>query len=282
MAGALKAGIQGATRYVAISVLAGFTTLVGSCGSASQDPQLANGWVTNCSGSEFRKFSQVNGAGPGTTRPVFKIDDQLVLAVPKSAWPSSGRIEHELAACHSISDLPQVHYLYFVVQGNWSGSLDPKALPSDIRAKKIIPDSVTVRVEHDASAASVSDEAARVEQVASEFQNKLLDKREIGGLNCGRIAIPPHPTKQTGFICRASRTSSGLDNLRLRTGGDERKTPLVFVDAINSSRRYGGILVYWQVWTLDLAHAREIDQAIWERLSEWNLIEEKVASPSSH
>src|ERR1700686_5503623 len=108
------------TATTVLAILA-TVTIIMSCGSPPH-PKLANGWVTNCSDPEFSKFSQTSGAGPGPARPVFRINDQLVLAVPKNNGPSAGRIEREPRECRTISDLPKVPYLYFVIRGNWSGS----------------------------------------------------------------------------------------------------------------------------------------------------------------
>jgi len=238
-----------------------------------KDAQLANGWVTNCSGPDFKKFAQVGGVGPGPPRPVFKINDQLVLAVPKGNWPSAGRINHEPYKCREISDLPNVPYLYFVIQGNWSGGADRKDAPLDVRDKKVIPDAVTVRVEHYRTGLSPSDEVA-MDQVVSKYDNKMADKHDVGGLTCGRFVPTPPTNEQGGQLCWVQRTSSDPDDLRMKTAVDEKKSPLVFVDATNTSKRYGGLLVYWQVWTSDLAHARDIDQAIWNSLAEWNLVSE--------
>lgn len=60
---------------------------------------LANGWVTNCTGPEFGGSKGDGFAGPGPDRPVFRVTDQLVLAVSNSKWPSSGRIESEPREC---------------------------------------------------------------------------------------------------------------------------------------------------------------------------------------
>jgi hypothetical protein len=249
-----------------------------SCGSDTQNPQLANGWVTNCSGPEFSKFSQTDGAGP--VRPVFRINDQLVLAVPKGNSPSAGRIEREPRVCRTISDLPRVPYLYFVIQGNWSGNYNPNDVPLDGGRKKFLPDIVTVRIERDLSGASTGDEQRKVEQIGSKFRNDLFDKQEIGGLTCGRTAMPPHPGYEGGLLCWGHLTSSDPDTLAFSAFAYEDMTPFVWIDAHRRSKHYGGIQVYWQVWTLDVAHGRDIDQAIWKKLTEWNLIEENDAASS--
>ena len=50
-------------------------------------------------------------------------------------------------------------------------------------------------------------------------------------------------------------------------------TPFLLLQANYRSSHYGGIHVYWQVWTSDLAHGRDIDQAIWNSLTDWNLLD---------
>jgi hypothetical protein len=239
---------------------------------------LANGWVTNCSGPAFSKFSQTSSAAPGASRPVFRINDQLVLAVPQSDWPSAGRIEREPRECRAISDLPKVPYLYFVIRGNWSGSYDPKDVPLDGGRKKFLPDAVTVRIEQDPSGTLTSDEQRKVEQIGDKFRNELLDQHEIGGLTCGRDAMPPHPGYKGGLLCWSHRTSWDGDTFRFRTFAYEDMTPFVWIDAGYTSKHYGGVRVYWDVWTLDLARARDIDQAIWNSLAEWNLVSEPAAA----
>ena len=88
---------------VAILLFAGWYWRYGGPGDSDpkKETQLANGWVTNCSGPEFSKFSPNRNAGPGPARPVFRLNDQLVLAVPTKNMPSAGRIDDELRACRT-------------------------------------------------------------------------------------------------------------------------------------------------------------------------------------
>jgi hypothetical protein len=247
---------------------------------SQKDAQLANGWVMNCSGPEFTKFSKTSNAGSlGTSRPIFRINDQLVLAVPQSARPSAGRIESEPRECRTSSDLPKAPYLYFVIRGNWSGRYDPKDVPLDHGRKRFLPDAVTVRIEQDPSGTSTTDERRKVEQIGDKFRNELLDQHEIGGLTCGRDTMPPHPGYKGGLLCWSHRTAWDRDTLRYRTFAYEDVTPFVWIDAHHGSKIYGGILVYWDVWTLDLARARDIDQAIWNTLAEWNLAGDPATQP---
>jgi hypothetical protein len=209
---------------------------------------------------------------------VFRVTDQLVLSVPKGSRPSAGRIEHEPSTCHSVSDLPSVPYLYFVIQGNWSGSYDPKDVPLIGGKRKFQPDTVTVRVERDPAGTSTSDEERKVHQVGLKAWNKLPDKQEIGGLTCGRPGASTHPGNKGGLLCWSHPTSSEPDTLAIRTFA-YADTPFVRLDADYRSKRFGGIHLYWGVCTLDIAHSRDIDQAIGKSLTEWNLVSESATLP---
>jgi hypothetical protein len=129
-----------------------------------------------------------------------------VLAVPENDWPSAGHIGSRPPECRTTSDLPKVPYLYFVIRGNWSGSYSPKDVRLEGGRKKFLPDTVTVRIERDPSGTSTSDEQRKAEQIGSKFRNDLLDKQEIGGLTCGRTAMPPHPGYEGGLLCGGHRT----------------------------------------------------------------------------
>src|ERR1700758_2804626 len=113
-----------------VRVLATLATaaVVTSCDSQSRNPQLEWGWVTNCTGPEFNKVSQDSGSSPGPDRPVFKINDQFVLAVPKKNRPYANKLDHEPRECKKISDLPPVVFLAFVFAGTSSGD-KPQDVP---------------------------------------------------------------------------------------------------------------------------------------------------------
>jgi hypothetical protein len=263
---------------IALVILAIAGTL-SACDSDSSSPQLANGWVTNCSGPDFSKFSQTSSTGPGSSRPVFRVTDQLVLAVPKGNWPSAGRIEHQPRKCRAISDLPQVHYLYFVIQGNWSGVYNPNDVPLAGGKKAFLPDAVTVRVEREPPSKLSTEEQRGMDQIGAKHWNDLPNKREIGGWICGRYFMPRDPNTKGGWTCHGQRAPSDPDTIRVETKS-YKSSPFVLLDADYESSHYGGIHVYWMVWTLDVAHARDIDQAIWNSLTEWNLIDNND-TPSS-
>ena len=237
-----------------------------------KDAQLANGWVTNCSGPEFSKFSPNRNAGPGPDRPVFRINDRLVLAVPAKNMPSAGRLEDEPRGCRTIADLPKVPYLYFVVQGDWSGVYNPDDVPLEGDRKQFRPDAVTVRIELEPpSPLSVEDQREIDRSVSKVWHEDLLEPQEIGGLTCGKIAEVVRRVTMGGMRCSGRRAPSDPDEIRFDTSVYSI-TPFLLLHANYRSSHYGGIHVYWQVWTLDLAHGRDIDQAIWKSLTEWNLV----------
>jgi hypothetical protein len=82
----------------------------------------------------------------------------------------------------------------------------------------------------------------------------------------------PHPGKHGALLCSGHRSSTDSDTIKFRASANESKTPFVWIDAEYRSMRYGGLHVCWNVWTLDLAHALDIDQAIWRSIAEWNLV----------
>jgi len=233
--------------------------------------RLANGWVTNCAGPAFSGFSGVGKFGPGPDRPVFKVNDQLVLAIPAKNRPSAGKFDNEPRECRQIGDLPPVPYLYFVIWGNWSAGYKPEDVPVNGSRKQFLSDAVTVRIEHDSFVTSSIEDQDRIVRL-KKFNDGLLDKREIVGLICGRTVQVPHPGKQGALFCSGHRTPSDPDTIKFRTSANESTTPFVWIDAEYRSTHCGGIHVYWQVWTLDLAHAIDIDQVIWRSLAEWNLL----------
>jgi hypothetical protein len=242
-----------------------------------KDAQLANGWVTNCSGPEFSKFSQNRSAGPGPARPVFKINDQLVLAVPENNRPSAGSIESAPRECRTIGDLPKVPYLYFVIQGHWSTGYKLEDVPLEGDRKRFLPDAVTVRIEREfPSTLSVDDQRQIDQSVSKVWHEDIRDPKEIGGLICGKMAEAAPSRTMGGMLCSGHRTPSDPDEIRFDTHS-YKITPFLLLQADYRSVHYGGIHIYWQVWTLDVSHGRDIDQAIWNSLAEWNLVSQPAA-----
>jgi hypothetical protein len=250
-----------------IAMLAAVTVTTG-CDNSPQNPELANGWATNCSGPEFSRFSQGGGAGPGPNRPVFKINDQLVLAVPKTNWPSA-HIDALAKECRKISDLPPADFLYFVIQGNWSEGYRPEDIPIVGGTKMFLQDVATVRIERTTPSKFSEEEQQEIKRILREAQQEnTIGTREIGGLTC-RIPKPP----MNWFHCNGNRTAADPDGTKLeyRT---YPSTPFVLVIADYDSSQYGGIHVYWKAWILDASRALDVDRAVWNSLADWNLVTE--------
>jgi len=261
---------------VAILLFAGWYWRYGGPGDSDpkKETQLANGWVTNCSGPEFSKFSPNRNAGPDPARPVFRLNDQLMLAVPTKNMPSAGRIDDEPRACRTSADLPNVPYLYFVIQGDWSGVYNPDDVPLSGGKKRFRPDAVTVRIELEPPSTLSADDQREIDRSVSKvWHEDLRDPHEIGGLTCGKMADAVRSLTLGGMLCSGHRSPSDPDEMRFHTHS-YTMTPFLLLQADYGSSHYGGIHVYWQVWTLDLAHGRDIDQAIWKSLTEWNLVSE--------
>jgi hypothetical protein len=222
------------------------------------------GWVTNCAGPEFGKFGST---GPGPERTLFKVTDQLVLAIPKEHRPSANSIDHELRQCTKISDLPPAHFVEFLLQGDWSAPYDLKDIPTVKGGlKQFRPDRVWVRVEA---------ESWRDEHFPAEVQQKIdqeIDQHtwrftnndgaptfEVGALTCTRS------------YCYGSRNETELYVPRF-TYHKYAYTSFVLVQGDYPSSRYGRIHVYWQAWTSDISHGMEIDETVWKTLAEWNAL----------
>jgi hypothetical protein len=249
------------------------TSITTSCDSESRNHQLANGWVTNCSGPAFSRFSQGGNAGPGPEWPVFKVNDQLVLAVPKRNSPSAGKFDREPPECRKISDLPPVPYLYFVVWGNWSAGYKPQDVPIVGGNRQFQPDVVTVRIEREIPSKLSLEEQQRFDQGRREgLQHNSTEKREIDGLTC---FVPEGQGPEWGF-CSGSRAKADPDVTELRY----RKysaTPFILVLADYQSFRHGGIHVCWKAWTSDVSHVLDIDATIWQSIEDWNLLNKSAA-----
>ena len=248
------------------------------CGSNPHNPQLERGWVTNCAGPDFSKFAHNGAPGPGPDRPLFRINDQLVLAVPKEHRPDSEIIPREPITCTKVSDLPEVHWVEFLVQGDWSAGYEPKEIPNDKGGlKQFRPDRVWVRIEA---------ESWRDENFTLEHQreiNQEIDQHtwrfanpdgastfEVGALTC------------TQSYCYGSANKNKPDVPRFNYH-KYAYTSFVLVQGDYPSSRYGRIHVYWQAWTSDISHGTDIDDTVWKTLAEWNVpaLKEPQSGPRS-
>src|SRR5580698_6612236 len=113
----------------AVLVMLAIAQALTSCDSDSRNAQLKNGWVTNCAGPVFTLGAQPGSSGTDTERPVFRINDQFVLAVPKSNAPFGASIDREPRECKKISDLPPAHFLSFEISGSWSAPYRSEDIP---------------------------------------------------------------------------------------------------------------------------------------------------------
>jgi hypothetical protein len=241
--------------------------------SSSRNSQLENGWVTNCTGPAFSRSSQDGKPGPGPERPTFKINDELVLAVPQKNWPSAGKFDRAPPECRKISDLPLAPYLYFVISGNWSADYKPGDIPIVGGKRDFEPDIVTVRIEREVpSKISIQEQQGLDQERWEGLQYDSTEKREMGGLTC---FVPNGWGPALGF-CSGHRTISDPDVTALRYRKDSA-TPFVLLLADYRSSRHGGIHVHWQVWTSDVSHVLDIDAAIWNSIEEWNLSNKQAA-----
>jgi hypothetical protein len=254
---------------IVLAILAIITIMNPIRDSDSRDAEVRNGWVTNCAGPAFSRFSQGSNSGPGPEHPVFKINDQLVLAVPKKNWPSAGQLDRKPPKCTQISDLPPAPYLYFVIRGNWSAGYKPEDVPIVGGHTQFQPDVITVRIQREIINPLPVEEQEKVKKLLRKWaEEDSTGLRELGGLTCSTpkyAGSPPH--------CSGSRPNSEL-NLSYTSYS---ATPFVFVNADYPSSRYGKIQVYWQGWISDVSHALEIDATIFNSIEDWNLMNKPAA-----
>jgi hypothetical protein len=257
-------------RAVALSTIA-IVTFLTSCdsGSPSRVSPLANGWVTNCVGPAFNRFAKDGKPGPGPNQPVFRINDQLVLAVPTDNRPYADKIERQPRECRKTTDLPPAHFLRFVIVGNWSAGYRPEDIPPEDGHKQFDPDYVNVRIEPAINAPSTwtPEEEREAEQtLAKSMQDNYTGTTEIGGMTC----FVPKPGVGA-FSCSGRRSKSDPDVIKLGFMG-HAAPHFVLIQAQYVSSRYGGLQVYWDAWTTDPPiHALDIDAAIWKSIEDWNL-----------
>src|ERR1700690_1424431 len=190
-----------------------FAAIMASCHSDTHtdNSQLANGWVTNCAGPEFSSVARTGSAGSGTDRPVFRINDQLVLAVPMQNWPST-RLDGAPRICRQVSDLPQAPFLYFVMSGSWSKGYKAEDIPIVGGNKQFQPDVVTVRIEREIADTRSVEEQQKIRQMIAEVRrDNSIGTREVGGLTC----FVPKPAVMY-FSCSGNRSKTDPDVIWLR------------------------------------------------------------------
>ena len=91
---------------------------------------------------------------------------------------------------------------------------------------------------------------------------------DIGGLTC-RVSKYTHIGANPN--CSGHRTSGETDITKITLKLNTPNTRFVLVQADYDSSHFGGIHVPWQAWTLDVASWREIENAIFNSISDWDL-----------
>ncbi len=238
------------------------------CGAKPRNPQWQRGW-TNCAGPEFTQFALNGDIGPGPELPVFRINHQLVIAVPKKYGPNAGSLGHEPRRCTKLSDLPTASYLYVSLQGNWSSGYNPNDVPTadgTAQAPHVQPDRVIVRIERPPPQPRWSaEERKQWEQIVQQEQQKLNARAgEIAGLKCAEWCVGP----------------TGVDTVQLRYW--QRGPSFVEIHASYTSSRYGGLLVWWHTYTSDISHWRGIDDEVWRLVAQWNLLDNAESANGRH
>jgi len=243
--------------FIIASVAAG-------CDSINSDPntpqwRLEQGWITNCAGAEFKVFTHDGAAGPGPDRPVFRISDQLVLAVPREYTPSSQSIEREPRTCTKINDLPVVRFLYFDFQGKWSKGYKPNDVPVGFSGQRVQPDRVMVRIQRDPPRNLSPEQRKEGEENRRKVEQLWGTPRETAGLTCSVYCWKGNPFRDPDF------KQLKYQNLN---------SSFIQIYADYWSPKYGGTTMSWEVVTSDLSHWSAIDDEVWKRVAEWNLLKE--------
>ena len=225
------------------------------CGAEPRNSRGKLGWV-NCAGPDFRKIAQDSETGPGPELPVFKLNRQLVLAVPKKYLPNAGSLGHEPRTCTKLSDLLTHQYLYFYVLGDWSSGAKPSnVISSNVPEAGVRSEWLTVRIDRALPEPQRSVEDLKIwekldRQRAEEF---AAAAREIGGLRCASWC--------EGF--------NGFETVSLRYW---QRDGFVEIHASYNSKRYGGLQVYWTTNVSDLSQWQSIEHEIWKLIDEWSVL----------
>jgi hypothetical protein len=250
-------------RYLLTYALVAGALLAG-CDRMSSNPALLNGWVTNCVGPPFERFGP---PGPGVERPVFKLTNELVLAVPRAVHPSANAIQREPRECRVKTDLPEAQFLDLYLQGNWSEDYPLQAVPVAQGLAQFRPDLLWVHLQRAYPDLYTPEEWKKIKKIQQEALSELyFGTKQIGGLTCLK------PKFGTGFPCTGKRSEQDPDITAL-TYYDYANTSFVLVAADYNSSHYGGVHVHWQIWINDVSKSLTIDRAVWNLLSAWNLLE---------
>jgi hypothetical protein len=228
------------------------------CGAKPRNSRWQWGWA-NCVGPEFNKFALDSETGPGPELPVFKLNRQLVLVVPKKFLPNAGSLGHEPRTCTKLSDLFTHQYLYFFVRGDWSSGAKPNnVIPANVPEAGVRSEWLTVRIDR-----ALPEPQRSVEELKSwEKLDRQRDEefaaaaREIGGLRCASWC--------NGF--------NGFETVSLRYW---QRDGFVEIHASYNTKRYGGLQVYWSTNVSDLSQWQSIEHEIWKLVAEWSVLDRR-------
>jgi hypothetical protein len=207
-------------------------------------------------GPEFNKFTLDSETGPGPELPVFKLNRQLVLAVPKKYLPNAGSLGHEPRTCTKLSDLLTHQYLYFFVRGDWASGAKPNnVIPANVPEAGVRSEWLTVRIDRALPEPERSVEDLKIlakldRQRDAEF---AAAAREIDSLRCAGWC--------QGF--------NGFETVSLRYW---QRDGFVEIHANYNSKRYGGLQVYWTTNVSDLSQWQSIEKEIWKLVAEWSVL----------
>jgi hypothetical protein len=225
------------------------------CGAKPRNSRWKSGWA-NCVGPEFKKMALDPELGPGPELPVFKLNPQLVLAVPKKYLPDAGSLGHEPRTCAKLGDLLTHQYLYFFVLGDWASGAKPNnVISTNVPEAGVRSEWLTVRIDRARPEPQRSEEELKRWE---EFERKRDDEfaaaaREIGGLRCASWC--------EGF--------NGFETVNLSYW---QRQGFVEIHASYNSKRYGGIQVYWSTNVSDLSQWQSIEHEIWKLVAEWSVL----------
>jgi len=162
--------------------------------------------------------------------------------------------------------LTAVPFLYFAISGKWSQGYKPEDVLTVNGTPQFQPDVVTVRIEPSTPDLRSAGEKEKLKEEQRKYHEDFyFGARDVGGLTC-YTPKPPNPFSD----CSGNRGSSDSDVVKLQYR-DYSATPFLLVQAQYTSARYGGVVVYWQAWILDVSHALDIDATIWKSIEDWNL-----------
>lgn len=226
------------------------------CGAKPRNSQWKWGWA-NCTGPEFNKFALDSETGPGPELPVFRINRELVLAVPKKYFPSAGSLGHEPRTCTKLIDLLTVNDLYFYVFGNWSAvKSNDRLVDTPAPVPGVGPNRVTVRIDR---------ALPQPQRYAEELKGwEKLDRQRDAEFGAAARAI-------SGLRCANwCEGFNGFETVSLRYW---QRDGFVEIHASYNTKRYGGLQVWWRANVSDLSQWQSIEREIWERVAEWRVLD---------